>query len=466
MQKAVVNGVEPNADDKEIFFSADGLAGLGQGILSKESIKSLDWNTLLGLLKKVQADDDVNGAIKGLADYLSNMNVRGSGKTATPHLLIRRMLATMRPQELFFVLKTEDLENTIRALESLYSIKILSAKKSNPNLEIDWYEKNKAIFNVVKDHLKDAEVFDEKKLSCMGWQIKLSLTNMLDIQKLLKVNKNLVLTGAPGTGKTYQAKEIARAMTNDNESHYKMVQFHPSYDYTDFVEGLRPIQVGTGIGFQRTDGIFKAFCKKALETPKETFVFIIDEINRGELSKIFGELFFSIDPGYRGEEGRVQTQYQNLIKEDTDLFKTGFFVPDNVYVIGTMNDIDRSVESMDFAIRRRFAWHEVKWEDTFDSILASIDSEALVKVLNIKGRFKALNEKIKKELGEEFCIGGSYLCKLENYKDEEKPLQALWNNHIKGVVKEYLRGNPDLKIEDYENAFLEKNNKKQKTQEA
>lgn len=132
-----------------------------------------------------------------------------------------------------------------------------------------------------------------------------------------------------------------------------------------------------------------------------------------------------------------------------------------------MNDIDRSVESMDFAIRRRFAWHEVKWEDTFDSILASADSEALAKVSNVKDRFKALNEKITEELGEEFCIGGSYLCKLENYKGEEKPLQALWNNHIKGVVKEYLRGNPDLKIEDYEKAFLgkKKDSNNQATQE-
>ena len=93
-----------------------------------------------------------------------------------------------------------------------------------------------------------------------------------------------------------------------------------------------------------------------------TFIFIIDEINRGEISKIFGELFFSIDPGYRGEKGRVQTQYQNMI-EDGDVFKKGFFVPDNVYIIGTMNDIDRSVESMDFAMRRRFAWAEVTAEE-------------------------------------------------------------------------------------------------------
>ncbi|WP_305155979.1 AAA family ATPase [uncultured Duncaniella sp.] len=89
------------------------------------------------------------------------------------------------------------------------------------------------------------------------------------------------------------------------------------------------------------------------------FVFIIDEINRGEISKIFGELFFSIDPGYRGKKGKVKTQYQNLITDKSDPFYDGFFVPDNVYLIGTMNDIDRSVESIDFAMRRRFAWQEI-----------------------------------------------------------------------------------------------------------
>lgn len=466
MQQAVVNGIEPDEEDKGIFFSPGGLAGLGQGILSKENIKNIDWKTLLGLLKKVKDDDDVHGAIKGLADYLTSSNVRKKGNTATPHLLINRMVATMRPQELFFVLKPADLEIIRSSLENLYSIKVLFEKKSNRSQEIDWYEKNKALFNAIKEQLKGIEGFDEKELSCMGWHIKLSLTNMMDIQNLLIANKNIVLTGAPGTGKTYMAKEIARAMTKDNEKHWKMVQFHPSYDYTDFVEGLRPLQIGKEIGFERTDGVFKEFCKKALEAPKdEKFVFIIDEINRGELSKIFGELFFSIDPGYRGENGRVDTQYQNLITDEKDLFKDGFFVPENVYVIGTMNDIDRSVESMDFAIRRRFAWHEVKWEDTFDSILASLELDP--EVSDVKERFKILNEKIEKDLGEEFCIGGSHLCKLENYKGEEKPLQALWNNHIKGIVKEYLRGNPDLKIEDYEKAFLgkKKDSNNQATQE-
>lgn len=398
--------------------------------------------------------------------------------------------------------------------------------------------------------------------------------------KILEANKNIILTGAPGTGKTHLAKAIADAMNAESD----FVQFHPSYDYTDFVEGLRPTPPDNkgNIGFRRVDGVFKAFCKKAIsdintkyiqsdslfdniynsivsdikrgkinsytnpkgeslplrindkgrieyrknspraekeenirlmynyllknnifdlsyytrddywalikklskstetidyveyrwilqellnKTPrnysenkknsseinKQKFVFIIDEINRGEISKIFGELFFSIDPGYRGAKGKVKTQYQNMITNESDPFYEGFYVPENVYIIGTMNDIDRSVESMDFAMRRRFAWQEVKAEENTGMLddLQEMKNEVIeiMKRLNNVIWNETTNTGIE-GLSAAYHIGGSYFSKLQLYlndghSNKGAAYKHLWENHLKGVLSEYLRGMPD-----------------------
>lgn len=267
--------------------------------------------------------------------------------------------------------------------------------------------------------------------------------------QLLLNNKNLILTGAPGTGKTYTAKQMAALIVSDNTKRWNsldtsernqvgFVQFHPSFDYTDFVEGLRPDANGN---FCRQDGIFKIFCKKALNDKEKKFVFIIDEINRGELSKIFGELFYSIEPDYRGEEGRVQTQYLNMV-EDDDAFKQGFFIPENVFIIGTMNDVDRGVETMDFAIRRRFAWREVTAAESADNM--GIQGEA-------RKRMSALNKQIEEKLGAAYCIGASYFKKYDVIGCE-----GLWNNHLYGIIYEYFRGERDVdrQVEEIKEAYF------------
>lgn len=414
------------------------------------------------------------------------------------------------------------------------------------------------------------------------------MKNIKSYIELLKANKNLVLTGAPGTGKTYLARQIARAM----RAKVEFVQFHPSYSYTDFVEGLRPCREAGQIGFKRQDGVFKAFCKDAIATQKafeiheddskthedapknlsyyynvlvdkivnkeitniekknskkmgvyckngktiyntygqsisdktlnelsktypdceslkssnfetsrkrayaavlymlykmkeedelneaelkadqkvqednqeyidvfsekepKPYVFIIDEINRGELSKIFGELFYAIDPGYRGRKGKVKTQYQNLVGK-TDVFANGFYVPENVYIIATMNDIDRSVESIDFALRRRFAWKVIKPDDRTDMLSEKLDPDTCAKALKV---MTALNKEISsmRGLGSAYQIGPAYFMKLdkEHYNGD---FTALWNMHIEVLLKEYLRvfNNADIRLEQFKEIYFD-----------
>ena len=206
----------------------------------------------------------------------------------------------------------------------------------------------------------------------------------------------------------------------------------------------------TDISLSNQSNIENNDTEKSIKTI-QNYVFIIDEINRGEISKIFGELFFSIDPGYRGEKGRVKTQYQNMITDKTDPFFNGFYVPENVYIIGTMNDIDRSVESMDFAMRRRFAWEEVKANENTGMLDNLQDMKA--EVIETMTRLNLAIWDEEKNTGIEglspaYHIGGAYFSKLSLYLDESHSNKAdaykqLWDNHLKGVLFEYLRGMPN-----------------------
>ena len=189
---------------------------------------------------------------------------------------------------------------------------------------------------------------------------------------------------------------------------------------------------------------------------EKPFVLIIDEINRGDASKIFGELFYAIDPGYRGKtENLVQTQYQNLVS-DTDIFAKGFYVPENVYILATMNDIDRSVECMDFAMRRRFVWKEITPSDT-DYMLSNLE-----KVQEAQEKMAALNAEIAKTegLGGAYQIGPAYFKKLEkNGNDFDK----LWTMNIEPLLKEYLRGFRDAEklLNGFKAAYYGENESKE-----
>ena len=387
---------------------------------------------------------------------------------------------------------------------------------------------------------------------------------------MLIESKNLIFRGAPGTGKSYLAKEIAAdiisngyyekytQLSDEQKKQVEFVQFHPSYDYSDFVEGLRPkVNDDGSMGFELQDGIFKKFVTRArknyedsqkskeaiakevsvqesmmdffsgIELGVDTFktingneftitsvddkhinisipgnatvnklslsvdevrrmlesdvkftkikditaffgktfatqgysydfaiykaikakkgasskaktkttelkkyIFIIDEINRGEISKIFGELFFAIDPGYRGKAGEISTQYSNLHSDPDEKF----YIPENVYIIGTMNDIDRSVDSFDFAMRRRFRFVELRADERLE-MLALLDDEDLE--AEAIRRMAALNREIAdvEDLNENYQIGASYFLKLKTLSFDQ-----LWTDYLQPLLQEYVQG--------------------------
>ncbi len=221
---------------------------------------------------------------------------------------------------------------------------------------------------------------------------------------VMKRKKNMILQGAPGVGKTFAAERLAYSMLGKKDtSHVSLIQFHQNYSYEDFIMGYRP----TENGFALTPGVFYEFCQKAQQHPREDYFFLIDEINRGNMSKIFGELLMLIENSYRGKPVTLSSNGES------------FTVPKNLYVIGMMNTADRSLAMIDYALRRRFSFIELEpgfETEGFKAYQKGLGNEILDKLVAVVER---LNEEIKNDssLGKGFCIGHSYFCGLKNPKD-------------------------------------------------
>lgn len=258
----------------------------------------------------------------------------------------------------------------------------------------------------------------------------ISSEDFLQTVTLLKRKKNIILQGPPGVGKTFIARKLAyEIMQEVNDASIEMVQFHQSYSYEDFIQGLRPTQKG---GFDLKDGIFYLFCQRALAHPERPFFFIIDEINRGNLSKIFGELMMLIEVDKRQEKYALKLTYA----EDEE---DRFYVPENLHIIGTMNTADRSLAIVDYALRRRFAFISLQpdYSTAFRSFLTAKGlSDGMVE--HICSSVTRVNDKIKEDvnLGEGFQIGHSYFCTYQNNMDENKWWNEILSFELKPLLEE------------------------------
>ncbi|MFC2131329.1 AAA family ATPase [Bacteroidota bacterium] len=259
----------------------------------------------------------------------------------------------------------------------------------------------------------------------------------------LKYKKNIVLQGAPGVGKTYIAKRIAWAIMNKKDNNrVEMIQFHQSYSYEDFIQGYRPTDVG---GFDIKNGVFYDFCKKAQRNPDKEYFFIIDEINRGNLSKIFGELMMLIEKDKRGKEFAIPLTYSK--NEDER-----FYLPENLYFIGTMNTADRSLAMVDYALRRRFgfitlepAFSKPKFKKHLSE--CKVPNELITMIID---RMNALNENISKDnknLGEGYRIGHSYFCPEKGITPDRKWYEGVIFSEIEPLLREYWFDNKE-KVKD------------------
>lgn len=368
-------------------------------------------------------------------------------------------------------------------------------------------DKGKNYKEIMKDYIREAFGINmSEKL------MKNKLNKLIDIKNFKSNNydtqiltKQIILHGAPGTGKTYTAENFAeecvkkllnkdKLSKDDKKKYIKKVQFHPSFDYTDFVEGLRPAIIETdktdnstpktdkSPTFVRMDGILKKFCRKIIENndSNNLYFLLIDEINRADLSKVLGDLMYLMNDPQRSkkdkdEEKTIETPYSNMPtyivddngngkflekhkgnnktendqkeidkkgKNKEDVFEDGFFLPDNLIIIGTMNDIDRSVDAFDFALRRRFVWIEADANTEAEDAIPNIITDTSITGTLID-RLKKLNEVISGKEGQKLGLSEKYHIGHAYAKNFDRSYDTLWENSIKPVLDDYCLGKKD-----------------------
>ena len=317
----------------------------------------------------------------------------------------------------------------------------------------------------------DQKKIYKKVLEIINWT---SINYFEDIVNDLKNNKNIIYYGAPGTGKTFKALKTIQYLTGGNKKLFEVIQFHPSYDYEDFIEGIKPMGIEDGqVNFELVTGKFKKICIEAFNNSDKTYYLILDEINRANLSRVFGELMYCLEYRYKHNEEKqslspwVSSKYSGVIqkmlgKDNVDYEKEkftdivfndkenahNFCIPENVIVIGTMNTADKSIDSFDLALRRRFIWKEFKFD--YNVINNQLDKEKIIENIDSYVEYaKKINTLITSNkdnglgLTSDYKIGHSYFLNVKANADGkiigDDKVKELENNYLKPLLKEYCR---------------------------